>query len=252
MPSRISTDIRRAVTGDRAGGVVLVGVCSGADHAIESALFEPAAAICVVNPALRSTGWNKPPPPDEARDARPRRIRRADSGAISPDGTAAPPQPADEAQPGAASTDGVDSQGWGSTSPLLSRVLVRFENVRNVSRYIPNWGWWIVKTWFMKGSPISTLEQLTESGVHVVIVAGSRESRRVARGEHRRLDRLLASGDVDMEVVPYLEHSLLERASRDRVGGDPHRLCGDARGPCRPPRRPPRACLREAPWHPKS
>ncbi len=69
----------------------------------------------------------------------------------------------------------------------------------------------------MKGSPISTVEKLTESGAHVVIVAGSRESRRLARGEHRRLDRLLASGDVDMEVVSYLEHSLLERASRDRV-----------------------------------
>ncbi len=132
------TEIRRAVTGDRAGGVVLVGVCSGADHAIDSALFEPTAAICVVNPALRSTGWNKPPPPDEGAPDQGAPDQGASDeqtpGAISPDGTAAPPQPADEAQPGAASTDGVDSQGWGSTSPLLSRVLVRFENVRNVSR----------------------------------------------------------------------------------------------------------------------
>ena len=77
------TEIRRAVTGDRAGGVVLVGVCSGADHAIDSALFEPTAAH------LR--GESRPPLDrlEQAattrrrrarrRRARRRRIRRADS-----------------------------------------------------------------------------------------------------------------------------------------------------------------------------
>jgi alpha-beta hydrolase superfamily lysophospholipase len=175
-------DIRRAVAGDHGASVVLVGGCSGADHAIESALFEPVASLCVVNPALTPKWFNGSPDPAEA------------------------PVESD------------DRQGWGSASPLLSGLLARFKRYRGMTRWIPNWGWWIVKRWFMTGTPVKMLEQLAQSGVPVLIVAGTGEAGRVAQGEHRRLGALVAEGGVQMEVVPYLEHSLLDRVSRDKAG----------------------------------
>ena len=44
-------DIRRAMTKDGAE-LILIGVCSGADHAIGTALSAPVAGLCVINPAF--------------------------------------------------------------------------------------------------------------------------------------------------------------------------------------------------------
>ena len=37
------------------------------------------------------------------------------------------------------------------------------------------------------------------------------------RGEQHRLHALMAAGGVHMEIVPDLDHSLLERTSHDRI-----------------------------------
>jgi hypothetical protein len=50
-----------------------------------------------------------------------------------------------------------------------------------------------------------------------MLLLGSGESRRVYRGELRRLSALAARGGVRLETVPHLDHSLLERYSHDRV-----------------------------------
>ena len=176
------TDIRHAVTGEGGGSVVLIGGCSGADHAVESALFDPeAVSLCVVNPALTPKWWKEPPDPNGAP------------------------------------LESNDRQSWGLSSPLLSRLLRRVGRFKGTAQRVPNWGWWIAKRWFMSGSPVRTLEKLAHSGVPVVIVAGTGEAGRVAQGEHRRLRALASAGGIHMEVVSYLEHSLLDRASRDRV-----------------------------------
>ena len=177
-------DIRRAVTHDDGADLVLVGVCSGADHAIESVLAEPVASLCVVNPALSYQQWG--------------RDWRAPGSDLAPAGSG-------------------DPRSWGATGPWLSRVLVRFERYRGLTRWIPNWGWWMVKRWFMSGSPVRTLEHLSQSGVDVLIVASREETRRVYRGEHRRFRALVSSGGVHAETVPHLDHSLFERTGRDRV-----------------------------------
>ena len=84
-------------------------------------------------------------------------------------------------------------------------------------RWVPTPGWWIVKRWLMKGTPVETLEHLVQSGADVLLVLGSGESRRIYRGEQRRLAALAARGGVRLETVPHLDHSLLERYSHDRV-----------------------------------
>jgi pimeloyl-ACP methyl ester carboxylesterase len=51
-------DIRQAASADGAP-LMVMGVCSGADHAIEMALAAPVASICVINPALSYVQWGK-------------------------------------------------------------------------------------------------------------------------------------------------------------------------------------------------
>jgi hypothetical protein len=75
----------------------------------------------------------------------------------------------------------------------------------------------MAKRWFMKGSPVRTLEKLAQSDVDVLLVTGRNEAGRVAKGEHRRLRSLVSKGGVNREIVPHLEHSLLDRASRDQA-----------------------------------
>ena len=65
--------------------------------------------------------------------------------------------------------------------------------------------------WFMTVSPVRTLERLAESDVDVLIVAGTDEARRLCRGEQRRFRALVRKGHLRVEVLPDLEHSLLER-----------------------------------------
>jgi hypothetical protein len=177
------SDVRRAVTDDGGEGVVLVGVCSGADHAVASALAQRATSVCMANPAMTPTWWG---------------------GA-----TARAPEPE------VAESD--DSRSRPATAPWYWRILVRFKRLQTVTGWIPNWGWWMAKRWFMKGSPVRTLEQLAQSGADVLLVTGRNEAERVAKGEHRRLRSLVSAGGVRREIVPYLEHSLLDRASRDQA-----------------------------------
>ena len=49
-------DIRQLAGAD-AAPLIVMGVCSGADHAIEMALADPVASICLINPALSFMKW---------------------------------------------------------------------------------------------------------------------------------------------------------------------------------------------------
>jgi hypothetical protein len=177
-------DIRQAAPGESAE-LILMGVCSGADHAIGSALAEPVGSICIVNPAMYGMRW------------------RDDKTAALIDGEAPP-----EAR---------DRPVWGATGPLLTRVMARLAPHKSLTRWIPAPGWWVLKRWLMTGSPAGTLERLVQSGADLFIVVGRREGRRVYRGEQRRLRSLIAGDHVRMETISHLEHSLMDRTSQERV-----------------------------------
>jgi hypothetical protein len=182
-------DIHRAVASDGSDLIVL-GVCSGADHAIELGLVQPVAAICVINPALSFLKWGGDDEDDDDDDEDTTKWN--------------------EPPPG-------DRRTWGTTGPLLSRAMGSLARFRYMVRWVPTPGWWVVKRWLMKGTPVETLEHVVESGTNVLLVLGSGESRRIYRGEQRRLAALAAQGGVRLETVPHLDHSLLERFSHDRV-----------------------------------
>jgi hypothetical protein len=177
-------DIRRAVTED-GSELILVGVCSGADHSIEMALAEPVAALCVINPAFSYARWG------DGKDANP-----VEEGAPAPG----------------------ERQTWGTPRPMLTRAMALVAPHKQViRRYMPTPFWWMAKRWLMNGSPVRTLERLGQSGVDILFVCGTNEAKRVYRGEQHRLQALIAKGEVRVETVAHLDHSLLERTSHDRV-----------------------------------
>ncbi len=180
------SDIRRAATAEGNEALVVVGLCSGSAHAIETALADPVAAVCVVNPVFTYTRWGEPS------------FRHF--------------EPNEEGVPGSS-----ERQSWRATRPWVSRAMTRLEPFRDATRWIPDFGWWIVNRWFLTSSPARILERMTQSGVDVLVVAGSEEARRVYRGDHRRLRAMIRTGRLSIETVPNLEHTLLERTGRDRV-----------------------------------
>jgi hypothetical protein len=60
-------------------------------------------------------------------------------------------------------------------------------------------------------------ERLAKSGIPILVVAGNEEGRRLSQGEERRIGNLNRSGAFRMEVVPGLEHTLLEQTGRESV-----------------------------------
>ena len=157
-------DIHRAVTAD-GSDLIVMGVCSGADHAIELGLAEPVAAICVINPALSFLQWGRS------------------------DGTAPSETPASD-----------ERQTWGRSGPLLSRAMASLSRYRSMVRWVPTPGWWVVKRWLMKETPVDTLEHLVQSGADVLLMLGSGEfapdlPRGAASSRRPRRPRGCLSGD---------------------------------------------------------
>jgi hypothetical protein len=161
--------------------VILVGLCSGGYHAVESGLIAPVASVCLVNPALAPFLSVDPP------------YRRFEPGDA---------------------TRYNDRQALGSAPSWLSKV-ARIERVRAVVGSNPV-AWWVVKR-LAKASPGRSLTRLTQSGVDVLMVNGSVEDNMLRRGEQRRFRALLRKGRLAMETIPGLEHTLLERTGRDQV-----------------------------------
>jgi alpha/beta superfamily hydrolase len=176
-------DVRRVVTSEFGPDIVLVGLCSGGYHAIEAALDEPVVSVCVINPALTYYRWTQQP------------YRRFEPG----------------------KNEGFeDRQAWGATRPWVNRVMNRLEPLRGAARKLPG-GWWILKRALVTASPARMFDRLTQSGVRVLVVAGSEETRKLCQGEGGRYRALARKDSFRFDTIPGLEHTLLERTGRDQV-----------------------------------
>jgi pimeloyl-ACP methyl ester carboxylesterase len=174
-------DMRQAVTAEFGSQLMLVGLCSGGYHAIETALLDPVMSVCAINPAISLYPW----------DPRP-------EGRFEPNVEAAPER--------------------SSTHPLVSRLVARLAVLRKTARKAPG-GWWVLKRFFLSPSPAQIFERLTQSGVELLVVAGATDARRLREGEQLRYRSLIRKDSFKMEAMPDLEHSLLERTGRDHVSG---------------------------------
>jgi O-antigen/teichoic acid export membrane protein len=175
-------DVRRFASVEFGPDIVLVGLCSGGYHVIQSALDQPVASVCLINPALTHYRWGEHPyrrfEPNETLDVHDRRE--------------------------------------GAPRPWVSQVMARLAPYRSTMRKLPG-GWWIMKRLLARTSPSGMFGRLTQSGVRVLVVASAEDVLRLRRGEERRYDELTRSDHFKVESIPNLEHTLLERTGRDRV-----------------------------------
>jgi alpha-beta hydrolase superfamily lysophospholipase len=176
-------EMRAAIAEHDVGDVVLIGVCSGGYHAIESALEQPVKAVCAVNPILTFIA------PGQSSD---RNFEPLEPGGFN------------------------DRQSRSSTR-RWTRSITQMKILWKVVPHLPEDMWWIVNRLVVKAVPARTLERVTGLGVNVLIVAGSVEAHDLRRGEHRTIRSLTESGRFRMDTVPHLEHSLLERTGREHV-----------------------------------
>ncbi len=194
-------EIARAVSPADPRRIVLVGLCSSAYQAIDSALDLQPLGLVAINPMLRFV----PPEAEQGLTLDPR--RRA----------ALPCKPATVA--------------LGGTAPMLA-LRRRFPGVRGRMRMWAQPGhkssWFIERImslgWRARlrtrrvGRPSVWLEDLVANGTDVLLVTGEQESRLIRFGTSKRLlGRLANSGMFRYEYIPHLEHSLLLNADRERV-----------------------------------
>jgi pimeloyl-ACP methyl ester carboxylesterase len=177
------SDVRRAMSTEPESEHVLVGLCSGGYHAIESALMTPGASVCVINPALAYYRPVEPPP---------RRFEPSAELGFS------------------------DRKAWGATRPRVSRLVGQLDPLRRAARRIPG-VWWAHKRFLVTASPARTFERLAQSGADALLIVGNVEERKLCRGERRRFRSLVRKGHLQVETVPGLEHTLFERTGREHV-----------------------------------
>jgi hypothetical protein len=164
---------------DRAG-VVLVGLCSGAYHALMAASQVEVGAVAVVNPVRFQALTGEFTVADIVLDV-PRDL--------AVDGDSPPPAPPRR-----------------DLSSMVARLRGR-QLLRPVVDHIPESGWWVLNRFTGDHLAARTFRQLVGKGTDVHVVCGVHEGQRIERGERGALGRLTATGHFSMSVVPTLDHN---------------------------------------------
>jgi pimeloyl-ACP methyl ester carboxylesterase len=173
-------DVLRAASPDEPSNAVLVGLCSGAYHAVEGAIAGKVRGLIAVNPSLSI----KPP---EVNSKAPPELQ---SGTL------------DSRRQASGAT-----KGWARALPAHDKLGPFVES-------LPGPAWWIINRIAVESPPARTLTKVIESGVNLFVLAGDREAHLLKRGEGRTMRRLRQNSLFRMDVIPDLEHSLFEWRGR--------------------------------------
>jgi dienelactone hydrolase len=172
------TEVARAMSPDDPSRVVLVGLCSGAHHAVEGGVALAAQGVCAVNPVF----FTRPVP-------------------LTPTVVSAPTRP----------SLSFSVRRWGHR--MAGRRIPKA-----MLGALPEAAWSMINRVGVRRSPADWLKQLVDAGSDVLIVGGADESLRIRRGANRLLRGLVSSQRLRFEVIDDLEHSLLGAEDRPRVG----------------------------------
>jgi hypothetical protein len=175
------SEVLRAVLPTDPSNAVLVGLCSGAYYAMEEALIKKVRGVCAINP-----------PPT---------FRLPDSG----DGAASRlPTEEDRRQV----TGGM--KGW-------VRHIRDYRRIRRFVQHLPSSVWWIINRVTAEKPPVRTLREVVDTGAIMLLIVGPNESRWLVGGEGSSVRKLERTARFRMEIIPDLEHTLLERHTRAKV-----------------------------------
>jgi alpha-beta hydrolase superfamily lysophospholipase len=186
-------EVARAMEPDDPSRVVLVGLCSGAFHALQGGLLLRAQGVCTINPVFSSG-----PPPIVMTDGT-NRQRRPISSAI---------------------------RRWGYRT--AGRRLPKA-----VLDGMPESAWKLIHRFGVRHSPADALVSLVGAGTDVLVVAGADESLRIRRGAVHVLRELVRSGGLRFDVIDDLEHSMHGAEDRPRIAEIVSRHVREHFDPCR-------------------
>ena len=173
-------DIAAAISPDDPSAIVLVGLCSGAYHAIEGGISKGARGVCLLNPVIPRNPLNQPNRILSPRAPDPRRRATA------------------------------------ARKPWV-RKLPAHDRLAELAERLPGAAWWLFDRIGVELPPARALERLVEHGVDTFVVCGEVEARRILRGEGAVLRRLRRTGRFRLEIVPGIDHELFQRAARNLV-----------------------------------
>jgi len=184
-------DAMRLVAPDNYENVILVGICSGAYHALEASIALSITGVAIINPILSFD-------PTEVLEGRPIDIRR----------TAVQPR------------HGIVR--WMRGSRAVTRI-TRWSPVwrlrqsprtaQIIDEWIPEVFWNLLDKMGAIRSGASVLEMIGSGGTSILLICGDREARTFRRAG-KRIDALISAGVLTFEVLPGLDHSLFSAKSR--------------------------------------
>jgi alpha-beta hydrolase superfamily lysophospholipase len=174
-------DVLRDISPDDPENAVLVGLSSGAYHAMEVALVSRVRAVCAVNAPIATIAEESPP------------------ATVSAAG-----------DPNRVNSDAM--KGW--TDRLLN-----LDWFSSVLHRLPEGAWWFVNRVALGTPPARKLSEVIEAGVNVFVIVGTEEAMWLTRGEGPTMRRLSRSERFRLKVIPDLEHSLFERHGRELAAG---------------------------------
>lgn len=170
-------DVARFVAPDDPSRVVLVGLCSGAYHAVYGGLSLGAQGVCAFNPIFSTVSA---PPSSSGAASAPHRPRLA------------------------------RSRRW--VEEMAGR---RFPTA--VLGAMPNWVWAAFNRLGVRHSPVDVLQGLVSGGSDVLVVVGGDEALGIRRGAARPLCKLVRSEKLRFEVIDDLDHAMLGADDAPRV-----------------------------------
>ena len=179
-------DIVEAVSPGHESAVILVGLCSGAFHAVRAGLDVDVDCIMAINPIFSG--------------------RLRDSAA-----------PRSAAEP-IGSRRAATAPGRGARTLARRALSTADDLLTGVSRRVPD----EMRSWFTKRlnpGPLASqvFQRLVSRGVDTVVICGRNEGRVIRLGEEGVLRRLEKRPGFSMEIFPSIDHSLFARAARDQI-----------------------------------
>jgi alpha-beta hydrolase superfamily lysophospholipase len=179
-------DIVEAVSPGHPSAVILVGLCSGAFHAVRAGLDVDVGCIMAINPIFSGRLRDSAAPRSAAEPLGARRAATA--------------------------------TGRGARTVARRALSTADDLLTGVSRRVPD----EMRSWFTKrlnpGLRASQVfQRLVSRGVDTVVICGRNEGRVIRIGEEGALRRLEKRPGFYMGIFPSIDHSLFARAARDQV-----------------------------------
>jgi alpha-beta hydrolase superfamily lysophospholipase len=184
-------DAMRFVAPDDHENVILVGICSGAYHALEASIALSITGAAIINPILSFD-------PTEVREGQPIDTRR---NAVQPRH---------------------EIVRWMRRSPAITRItrwspIWKMRESPRIAQIIDEWTpefvWNLLDKTGAIRSGASVLEMIGSGGTSILLICGDREARTFRRAG-KRIDALISAGVLTFEVLPGLDHSLFSAKSR--------------------------------------